>query len=218
MTKLKSLNRPDSLAKLAYEALLKSILSGELTSSEIYNEKALAEQLGISRTPVREALLELSVQGMVHFLPRKGITVNRFTEQDVVEIFEIRRAIESAAVEKVARMSPSPDMSRMDKTLLDQRRAAGKNNVQSFLAADRAFHVLFSELTTNRRMKEIMENIRNLIHLMSIQALRVPGRAEIVLEEHRRIIQAVKEGDAKRARTAMLNHLLESEKAVLESL
>jgi DNA-binding GntR family transcriptional regulator len=218
MPKLQSLNRPDSLSKLAYDALLKSILSGELTASEIYNEKSLAEELGISRTPVREALLELSAQGLVQFLPRKGITVNRFTEQDVVEIFEIRRAIESAAVEKIARLSPPAEMTGVDKTLADQIKAAGKNDVEAFLAADRAYQVLFSELTTNRRMKEIMENIRNLVHLMSIQALRVSGRAQIVLDEHRRIIQAVKDGNAKAARTAMLDHLLASEKAVLESL
>lgn len=218
MPKLQSLNQPESLAKLAYRALLNSIFSGELKSSEIYNEMTLAKELGISRTPVREALLELSSQGLVTYLPRKGITVNRFSKQDMIEIFEIRRAIESAAVEKVARLSPPPDLGRIEKTLVDQQEAARNSDVPAFLAADRAFHIHFCELTSNRRMKEIMENIRNLIHLMSLQALRVPARVEVVLEEHRQIIEAVQQGSAEAARNAILHHLVESEKAVLEAL
>lgn len=218
MAKLQSLTPAESLAKLAYKALLASIFSGELNSGVIYNEMALAKELGISRTPVREALLELSGQGLVTFLPRKGITINHFSRQDMVEIFEIRRAIESAAVGKVAELSPPLDLKPIEKTLSDQRKAAGKKDLEAFLAADRAFHILFCELTGNRRMKEIMENVRNLIHLMSLRALRIPVRVEAVLEEHEGVIEAVKQGDAQAARKAILHHLEVSERAVIESL
>lgn len=218
MPKLQILHPPESLARLAYDALLKSILSGELNSNEIYNEMALAKELGISRTPVREALLELSVQGLVKFLPRKGITVCRFTRQDIVEIFEIRRAIETACVEKIARMSPRPDLHRIQKTIAEQRAAISNHDLEAFLHADRDFHVRFSELTTNRRMKETLENVRNMIHLMGDQALRIPGRAKIVVKEHEAIVRAVKKGKPDAARQAMLDHLVNSERAVMEAL
>ena len=105
MAKLRSINQPLPLAKMAYEALRDSILAGELISGEVYNEMALAKELGISRTPVREALLELSTRGLVSFLPRRGVIVKRYTKRDVEEIFELRKAIELAAVEKVAKAS-----------------------------------------------------------------------------------------------------------------
>ena len=100
MPKFAALKQPESLAKMAYEAIRKSILSGQWKIGELYNEKAIAAELGISRTPVREALLELAAQDLVLFLPRRGLMVNRFTRRDVDEIFELRKAIELAAVEK----------------------------------------------------------------------------------------------------------------------
>jgi DNA-binding GntR family transcriptional regulator len=217
MPKLKSLDQPASLSKLAYDAILKSILSNEMQPNEIYNEMMLAKDLGISRTPVREALLELSVQGLVTFLPRKGIVVNRFTENDVDEIFEIRRAIESAAVEKLASADPPPDTRTLQSSLDRQRDAVQKKDYWMYLRADRDFHVTLSKLTGNRRLMAISENIRNMVHLMGTQALELPGRAKAVLEEHERILDAIAKQKPQKAREAILDHLVRSERAVLDA-
>jgi DNA-binding GntR family transcriptional regulator len=215
MPKLKSLSQPASLSKLAYNAILKSILSNNMTPDEVYNEIALARDLGISRTPVREALLELSVQGLVTFIPRKGIVVNRFTEKDVYEIFEIRRAIEAAAVEKIASMSPAPDTSLLQKSIDRQNAAIPKKDLWMYMRADRDFHVTLSQLTGNRRLVAISENIRNMVHLMGTQALEAPGRAKEVLAEHKRILAAIKKREPQRAKEAIVDHLVKSENAVL---
>ncbi len=100
---VKAIKKPLPLAKIALKSLRDSILSGKLVPNETYNEIALAKKLGISRTPVREALLELSSQGLITFLPRVGVRINHFTEQDVKEIFELRKAIELFAVAKVSK-------------------------------------------------------------------------------------------------------------------
>ncbi len=217
MQKFAALKQPESLAKMAYESIRNSILSGQWTIRELYNEKAIAADLGISRTPVREALLELASQDLIIFLPRRGLMVNRFTRRDVDEIFELRKAIEMATVEKIARTSPPFDLFEIEKSLLNQRKAVKQKDYLAFMEADRLFHTSFSELTNNRRLIAILENIRDMIHVMGVKALALEGRAIEVIEEHQTILEAVKKGNIEEARRAMDYHLDQSKEAVEES-
>ncbi len=217
MPKFAALKQPESLAKMAYDAIRQSILSGQWKIGELYNEKAIAADLGISRTPVREALLELASQDLIVFLPRRGLMVNRFTRRDVDEIFELRKAIELAAVKKITETSPPFDLFEIEESLLRQRRAAKEKDYLAFMEADRLFHIRFSELTNNRRLIAIMENIRDMIHVMGVKALALEGRALNVIEEHPAIFEAVKKGNIEEARRSMAYHLDQSKEAVVES-
>ncbi len=217
MPKLAAIKQPESLAKMAYEAIRQSILSGEWKIGELYNEKAIAADLGISRTPVREALLELASQDLILFLPRRGLMVNRFSRRDVNEIFEVRKAIEMAAVEKIAAASPAFDLFEIEQSLLNQRKAVKDKNYLAFMEADRLFHTSFSDLTNNRRIIAILENIRDIIHVMGVKALALEGRALEVIEEHHAIFEAVKKGNSEESRRAMAYHLEQSKEAVEES-
>ncbi len=217
MPKFAAIKQPESLAKMAYETIRKSILSGQWKIGELYNEKAIAADLGISRTPAREALLELAAQGLIIFLPRRGLMVNRFTRRDVDEIFELRKAIELAAVEKITLTCPPFDLFEIEESLLKQRKAAKEKDYLAFIEADRLFHTSFSELTNNRRLIAILENLRDMIHLMGTKALALEGRAEEVIKEHQKVFQAVKNGDAAKARQTMAYHLNSSKEAVEES-
>jgi DNA-binding GntR family transcriptional regulator len=217
MPKFAALKQPESLAKMAHEAIRQSILSGQWKIGELYNEKAIAADLGISRTPVREALLELASQDLIIFLPRRGLMVNRFTRRDVDEIFELRKAIELAAVEKITSASPPFDLFEIEESLLSQRKAVKQKDYLAFMEADRLFHTSFSELTNNRRLIAILENIRDMIHVMGAKALALEGRALEVIEEHQTIFEAVKKGRPEEARNAMAYHLDQSKGAVVES-
>jgi DNA-binding GntR family transcriptional regulator len=217
MPKFAAIKQPESLAKMAYESIRNSILSGQWTIRELYNEKAIAADLGISRTPVREALLELASQDLIIFLPRRGLMVNRFTRRDVDEIFELRKAIEMATVEKIARTSPPFDLFEIEESLLNQRKAVKQKDYLAFMEADRLFHTRFSDLTNNRRLIAILENIRDMIHVMGVKALALEGRALSVIEEHQTILEAVKKGNIEEARRAMDYHLDQSKEAVVES-
>jgi DNA-binding GntR family transcriptional regulator len=216
MLKFAAIKQPESLAKMAYEAIRKSILSGQWKIGELYNEKAIAADLGISRTPVREALLELASQDLIIFLPRRGLMVNRFTRRDVDEIFELRKAVELAAVEKITATSPPFDLFEIEESLLSQRKAVKQKDYLAFMEADRLFHTRFSELTNNRRIIAILENIRDMIHVMGAKALALEGRALEVIEEHQTIFEAVKKGNIEEARKAMAYHLDQSKGAVVE--
>ncbi|MEJ2170711.1 MAG: GntR family transcriptional regulator [Desulfobacterales bacterium] len=217
MPKFAAIKQPESLAKMAYEAIRKSILSGQWKIGELYNEKAIASDLGISRTPVREALLELAAQDLIIFLPRRGLMVNRFTRRDVDEIFELRKAIELAAVEKITLASPPFDLFEIEESLLKQRKAAKEKDYLAFMEADRIFHTRFSELTNNRRLIAVLENLRDMMHVMGVKALALEGRALKVIEEHLAIFEAVSRGNCEKARRAMAYHLDQSKEAVEES-
>lgn len=218
MTRLKAITQPLPLAKMAYEALRDSILTGSLTPGEIYNEMSLAKELGISRTPVREALLELAAQGLVTYLPRKGVMVKHFTKRDVEEIFELREAIELAALEKALKNSRDLDLLKLERSLKDQQKAWKKNDSEGYIQADRSFHLTFCEATNNRRFLNILENIRDLTHLMAVRALDKRGRWEEVIKEHQQILKAIREGKPGIARKTLVNHLKRSEEAVLEHM
>ncbi len=217
MPKFAAIKQPESLAKMAYETIRKSILSGQWKIGELYYEKAIAADLGISRTPAREALLELAAQGLIIFLPRRGLMVNRFTRRDVDEIFELRKAIELAAVEKITLTCPPFDLFEIEESLLKQRKAAKEKDYLAFMEADRKFHTSFSELTNNRRLIAILENLRDMIHVMGAKALALEGRALIVIEEHLAIFEAVSRGNSEEARRTMAYHLDQSKEAVEES-
>jgi DNA-binding GntR family transcriptional regulator len=216
MVSLPAIVQPLPLTRLAYERLRESILLGQMVPGEIYNEMALAKEMGVSRTPVREALLELSSQGLVTFLPRKGVQVNYFTERDVEEVYEIRTAIELAIVEKVARNAASYDFSRVDKVLAENAKAAQKQDAETFLRADRALHHELAALAGNGRMMSIISNLRDIIHMMSVEALTKPHRLEEVPVEHTRVVDAIRAGDVEAAVSAMRSHMETSKRATLE--
>lgn len=215
MPNLRTIDQPEPLSRIAYQSLRDSIINGDLKRGKIYNEMALAKELGISRTPVREALLELSAQGLVSFLPRRGVVVNDYSQRDVEEVFEVRKAIELFAVGRVAGMEPRPDLAEVVETMEGQRAALAAGSKLDYLRADRIFHLSFSRLLGNQRLQAILDNIRDLVQVMSLGALARAGRDEEVIQEHQRVIEAVERGDPGTARRAMEEHLDRSREAVL---
>jgi len=214
--RMKAIEQPLSLTRLAYQRLRDSILSGQLRPGEIYNEMALAQEMGVSRTPVREALLELSSQGLVTFLPRKGVQVNYFDDHDVEEVFELRKLIELAAVEKAVARAGAAELGKLDLAFRRSREAAEKRDLEAFLQADRHFHNQLVEISGNGRMHAILANLRDLIHVMSLEAVNRPERMDEVVGEHTDIVDSLLARDSARAREALSRHLDLSKKAVLD--
>ncbi|MFO7753768.1 MAG: GntR family transcriptional regulator [Desulfobacteraceae bacterium] len=211
---LDKIDKPKPLAKIALDALRRSILSNELTPNVVYNEKALAQSLGISRTPVREALLELSSKRLVRFLPQKGVIINTFSDKDIEEVFEIRTALELFSINKICNSTQKLDSSSLKKCLDDQREAFRNNAPVEFMDADRALHIGFTALTRNEYLLEMMQGIRDIMHLMGFRALDIDGRMQEVVTEHEKILAAVEQKDSQAAMEQMENHLNISKEAV----
>ncbi|MEH0019371.1 MAG: GntR family transcriptional regulator [Desulfobacter sp.] len=211
---LSRINKPEPLAKKALKALRSSILANDLTTGVVYNEKGLAADLGISRTPVREALLELSSKRLVRFLPQKGVIINTFSPKDVGDVFDVRTALEVYAIGKICGNGGPGDISGLDACLGAQKAAARQNDTAGFMDADREFHIKLMALAGNNYLMEMMHDIRDIMHLMGVRALEARERMARVIAEHEAILEAVGAGDASAASAAMADHLARSMDAV----
>jgi len=215
---LHKVNKPESLAQIAYKALRHSILSFELQQSKTYNEMSISEELGLSRTPVREALLRLSSEGLITFLPRKGFIVTSYTQEEIEEIFELRLILESAVIRKIATKVSRNNLIELREHIELQRQAASENDYHGFMTSDRAFHETFFELAGNDRLIEIMNNFQDICHMIGICYLKVEGLYEIAIHHHEAILKGIETGDADRAETAITNHISQVEAAVIETI
>lgn len=215
MLKLDKIDKPASLAEIAYNTLRKSILAFKLEPGIIYNEMAVAGDLGLSRTPVREALLRLSAHGLITFLPRKGFELVRYTRRDVEEIFELRHMIESAVIRKFIQKTTDAEIAKLEDELAVQRKAASESDLLSFMDSDRIFHNLLCHYADNSRLMSIAENFQDLCHLMGTRALSTSNRMEKAINEHEMIVEAMKEKDPEKAVQSMREHLEKIRKAVL---
>ncbi len=146
------LQRPRALNDMAYENMKKGILTGKLATGQIYSELELAREFGVSRTPVREALLKLSAENLIVFHPRKGISVTFFSEEDVENLFDLRQTIEEAAISNIIGKLGKSQMQAIEELIKQQEKCIKKYDEDVFLACDRNFHLLMIEATNNRFM------------------------------------------------------------------
>jgi len=207
-----------SLKEQAYELLRSAIISGRLDPGRLYNETGLAHRLGVSRTPVREALLELSREGMVIFVPRKGIKIRKITHKDVSDVMELRQMIEGYLIEHCASNLAPKDLERLSKIIDKQKAMFKKDDREAYLKADRAFHDYFVAKLGNKQLQLVMYNLRDLIHFMGIKAVAQYGRLQKVTEEHEQILTALNTNDPSAAKAAMSNHLTNTEKILLNAI
>ena len=199
--------RPESISAIAKRLIRTKIVTGELDEPRIYSVPVLAAALGVSATPVREAMRELAVEGLVEVVPNRGFRVVDVSKHDLDEIFELRLMLEVPAAGRIAELA---DERSLAPCLLLERRTeefARRGDVGRFLDADRGFHLAFLSLLGNRRLVEIVERLRNQVRLHGIPALAQHGRLEGSAREHRRLIDAVLAHDAAQAVEVMRRHI-----------
>ncbi len=212
------IERTKSLKEKTYDILKELILTGRLEQGKLHNEMKLAKELGVSRTPVREALFELRKEGMVDFVPNKGILIREITVKQVKEIFEIRQIIETYVTQAIAHRLTPADLKKLDAIIKKQEKLALRNDNEAFIEMDRKFHLLLASSMDNRRLALILENLRDQIHCMGVYAIKKAERIGQTLTEHIEILEALREGKAKKAQKAMAQHLKNTEKTILDLL
>lgn len=204
-TELPNVEPPQPLAELAYERLRDSIVSGRLDPGELLTENYLAEKLGISRTPTREALLKLSAEGLVTYIPRRGVMINEFTRRDIEEIHELRLALELAVIDTIAQNPRQYNLDGVRKHLRDQSHAQKQKDFQAASEANRDFHLELCRITGNRRMLVILENISAITTAVGVRVIQ--QRKGKSADEHQNILNHIAAGRAASARKAMADHL-----------
>jgi DNA-binding GntR family transcriptional regulator len=200
--------RGESLSERAYATLRRAIRDATLVRDEIYSDGELAGMLGTSRTPVREAVRRLALEGLVEVLPQRGFRLREISAEDVQEIFGLREAIECHVVERLAVEISAESLAEL-RTLSDRQRAA-LDDPQSFLETDEAFHLAITAAAGLDRAAGMLSILRGAMWLIGGVALSRVGRPSQVIEEHARIVDAIEGRDPEVARRAMAEHLQNS--------
>lgn len=189
-----------SLAEEAYAAIKAEIVTNRLPPGAQRLEEELAIQLGMSRTPVREAIIRLEREGLVDIVPRRGVRVRPLTKRDVREITEVLTCLETQAAERLAgrRLAPH-EIARLEQAIADMDAALEADDTDAWAQADYGFHRSLIELCGNRHLEEIGLNFLDKAHRFRL--LTMPYRARPVYSNvnHAAVVEAIRRGDAQTA-------------------
>lgn len=192
------------------------IFAGELKPGEPLPERLFAEQLGVSRTPVREAMFTLQSEGLVELTPNRGATVRTITAHDIVQIYSLRCVLESYAAREAAHARTVEDLDAMDDAYTKLERISRRGGAAEQALADLAFHTAVTEASGSRLLQTIMGQV--LAFTVSYRSsYEYPDeRTAIVLAEHRAITEALRAQDADEAERLMREHVAASSRFALE--
>ena len=195
-----------------------AIFNGTLKPRERLMEVQLAQELGVSRTPVREALRKLEQEGFINIIPRKGAYVAELSLKDIEDVFEIRIALEGLAASLCAERITGEELRELERLLLAKEIYIQHQDLQQVVVVDGDFHATLYQGSHNARLKNILENLRDQIQRYRTTSLSFPGRMDISLKEHRQILQAITKGDGAKASLLLQEHLQNTKKTLLEFL
>lgn len=192
----------------AYALLKDAILYRRLKVGQVYSQDGICNEFGISRTPVREALLELQKEGYINFRRGRGIEVVPITSKEAEEIVEMRAIIELAGSELAARRASPYQVARLLECLDEMRRHAHGGSSAELYKLDRQFHMALFESAGNKRLLDTVEMLRDqFLRFETLDAFSTPEKYNQVLEEHAGIYEAIAAGNPARAKEAMQRHL-----------
>jgi DNA-binding GntR family transcriptional regulator len=200
------------------ERLRELIYRRELSPGDWIDEIALTQQLAISRTPLREALKVLQQEGLVELIPRRGCRVKELDEQELLEMFPVMATLEGLCTNLAAQKLSATDMKQLEKLHERLEKYAASGNVDKYYEVNREFHTAIQTLSGNRWLSRIASELRNVLVLARHRQLTLPGRLLESLEEHRTIMQALKDNNPDAAQQAMLEHICQQEKVLRQEL
>jgi DNA-binding GntR family transcriptional regulator len=196
--------------------LRERIFSGELAAGSFLDEVRLAEQMKISRTPLREALKVLTVEGLVRHEPRRGCFVSEVTEKDLDEIFPVIALLEGRCAYEAAQNATDADIAALEDLHQKLARHAKAKRINDYYAANYAIHEAIITLADNRWLATVIQDLRKILKLARQQQLHAPGRLDQSLSEHLAVFAALKARDAAGAEAAMRTHLTRQREALRE--
>lgn len=206
------------LREIVFDTLRDAIINQVLKPGERLMEIQLAEEMGVSRTPVREAIRKLELEGFVVMVPRKGAYVAGISMKDITEVFEIRAALEVLATGLAAQRITDEELEEMERHLVKETEETEANNLRSIVAIDTTFHDLIYKAARNQKLLQIVNNLQEQLHRFRSASLARPGRGKVALEEHRKIVEALASRDITLVEKLAKRHIEKAEQAFLLSL
>lgn len=206
------------LRDVVFQTLRQTILRGELKPGERLMEVHLAERLGVSRTPIREAIRKLELEGLVVMIPRRGAVVASITEKDLKDVLEVRRTLEILAGEVACERITPELLKELEIAGEEFGRLKGTEDVNLLAAADVRFHEIIYTATGNARLIHILNNLREQMYRYRLEYLKDTGSRQRLLREHQEIFAGIRNGDKKAVSAAICQHIDNQEEAILSGL
>lgn len=205
---------PTALYQEVAERLRQRIFAHELTPGTWIDEQKLAEQYGISRTPLREALKVLASEGLVELKPRRGCYVTEISPQDLDDIFPLMAMLEGRCAAEAVNKASAHDIAVL-KSIHEQLESAARDGrIDAFFEANQEFHKKIQELAGNRWMLSVIQDLRKVLKLSRLHSLSLEGRLQQSLDEHRVIMAAFEARETAKAEKLMHDHLLSGREAL----
>lgn len=206
------------LRDMVFDVLMNAIMQGQLSPGERLLEVQLADEMGVSRTPVREAIRRLELEGFVVMVPRKGAYVAGLSVDDVESVYEIRTALETLAVRLAAQRMEAEDYRQLDELAEQMKATWQERNVDQWVALDARFHELLYTFSRNERLVQMMSNIMEQLSRYRIISLANVEVRQNSLAEHQKVIEALKRRDSEQAAAAAALHIENTKHSLLKML
>ncbi|WP_328969476.1 GntR family transcriptional regulator [Streptomyces sp. NBC_00239] len=199
--------RQPPAADRVYRHVKQGVLDRRYEGGSLLTEGELAEAVGVSRTPVREALLRLETEGLIRLYPKKGALVLPVSVQEITDVVETRRLVEEYTARRAVPAPPAL-LERLEELLSSQREHAGAGDLAAFAVADRCFHAEIVRSAGNEILSRLYDQLRDRQLRMGVAVMHMhPDRIDRNLTEHTEIYEALRAGDPDRAAAAVLAHL-----------
>ncbi len=209
------------LRDVVFNTLRRAILKGELEPGERLMEITLANKLGVSRTPIREAIRKLELEGLVIMIPRKGAEVAKITEKDLKDVLEVRASLEMLAIELACERITEGEIEDLRQTcqaFVESIDILEPDDLTLLAERDVAFHDVIFKATKNARLIQILNNLREQMYRYRMEYLKMTSAREQLVDEHLQILDAIVARDKVRARQMIEEHISAQEAAVMKKI
>lgn len=206
--KIISEQKDNSKQQIAYNKIKAAIIKNELLPDTLLVERQLSNTLGISRTPIREALRRLSSEGLVDFIPDKGMFVSKIRFEDILEIFELREALEGMAVRLFVLRKNSDIVQQMEECLTLQELAYKEGNYSLNVEFDMKFHNFYLKGSKNLRLESFVNTVLDQNSRMAFYTVNDKERIETSLVQHKKVLDAIRQGNADQAEKLIKEHII----------
>lgn len=197
-----------SLSSRVFHTIREQILSGQYTTDEELKEKTIVEELGVSRTPVREALRQLELEGLVTIIPNKGAYVVGISRKDIRDIYEIRSRLEGLCARWAVRDITKEQLDELEENIYLSDFHSAKGNTEQVVELDNKFHEILYNASGSKELRHVLLDFHHYVQRVRKITLAVPARAAGSNEEHRKIVEALKLHDADEAERLANEHMM----------
>lgn len=207
-----------SLRDVVFNTLRRAILKGELKPGERLMEIALADKLGVSRTPIREAIRKLELEGLVVMAPRKGAKVASITERDLNDVLEVRKGMEVLAISLACKRITGEELEKLESIERSFQSLIESGNLTELAEMDVKFHDTIYQATNNQRLVQLLNNLREQMYRYRMEYLKDIAVRRTLAEEHKAICEALRGRDESKAQNYVSVHIDNQQKAIIRSL